>query len=161
MAEMGSSRRILNPVTLRFGAFELDLANSQLRKGGTLIKLGPQPFVVLRLLAESAGDLRTREEIRQALWGANTHVDFDRNLNVCMAQIRAALSDDADSPRFIQTVPRRGYRFVAPVEKVGKPRLRRVRWIVPAICLGMVALYALFDLRTKRHGGPLVTEGAH
>src|SRR5258708_5953261 len=83
-----------------------------------LVKLPPQPFQVLQLLAANSGELQTREQIQREVWGNDTFVDFDRNLNVCMAQIRAALNDDADSPRFVQTVPRRGYRFVAPVERV-------------------------------------------
>ena len=81
----------------------------------------------------NAGELQTRDEIYRQIWGADTFVDFDRNLNVCVAQIRTALNDDADSPRFIQTVPKRGYRFIAPVEKIAtvasgesvQPRKRR------------------------------------
>jgi TolB-like protein/DNA-binding winged helix-turn-helix (wHTH) protein len=120
-------------VLLRFGAFEIDLRNAELRKAGVLVKLAPQPLQVLRRLAMNAGELQTRDEISRQIWGADTFVDFDRNLNVCMAQIRTALNDDADSPRFIQTVPKRGYRFIAPVEKIatvapaeaGKPRKPR------------------------------------
>ncbi len=114
-------------VLLRFGAFELDTTNGELRKAGVLIKLAPQPLQVLQLLAENPGDLRTREDIQRQIWGNDTFVDFDRNLNVCVAQVRAALNDDSESPRFIQTVPRKGYRFLAPVEKIagnsgtGKP----------------------------------------
>ncbi len=114
-------------VLLRFGAFELDSTNGELRKAGALIKLAPQPLQVLQLLAENPGELRTREDIQRQIWGNDTFVDFDRNLNVCVAQVRAALNDDSESPRFIQTVPRKGYRFLAPVEKIvgdgdsGKP----------------------------------------
>jgi TolB-like protein/DNA-binding winged helix-turn-helix (wHTH) protein/Tfp pilus assembly protein PilF len=103
---------------LRFGAFELDLQNSELRRAGVLLKLSPQQFQVLRLLAENAGQLQAREDIQREVWGADTFVDFDRNLNVCVAQIRATLNDDFDAPRFIQTVPKRGYKFIAPVERV-------------------------------------------
>ncbi|HYL78568.1 MAG TPA: winged helix-turn-helix domain-containing protein [Bryobacteraceae bacterium] len=106
---------------LRFGAFELDLQNSELRRAGVLLKLTPQQFQVLRLLADNAGQLQTREEIQREVWGTDTFVDFDRNLNVCVAQIRSTLNDDSDAPRFIQTVPKRGYRFIAPVERVGAP----------------------------------------
>jgi TolB-like protein/DNA-binding winged helix-turn-helix (wHTH) protein/Tfp pilus assembly protein PilF len=105
-------------VILRFGAFELDLQNNELRRAGVLLKLSPQQFQVLRLLAENAGQLETREDIQREVWGADTFVDFDRNLNVCVAQIRATLNDDSDAPRFIQTVPKRGYKFIAPVERV-------------------------------------------
>lgn len=105
-------------VILRFGAFELDLQNNELRRAGVLLKLSPQQFQVLRLLAENSGQLETREDIQHEVWGADTFVDFDRNLNVCVAQIRATLNDDSDAPRFIQTVPKRGYKFIAPVERV-------------------------------------------
>jgi len=105
-------------VILRFGAFELDLQNNELRRAGVLLKLSPQQFQVLRLLAENSGQLQTREDIQRGVWGADTFVDFDRNLNVCVAQIRATLNDDSDAPRFIQTVPKRGYKFIAPVERV-------------------------------------------
>jgi TolB-like protein/DNA-binding winged helix-turn-helix (wHTH) protein/Tfp pilus assembly protein PilF len=101
---------------LRFGTFELDVRNNELRRAGVLIKLSPQQFRVLRFLAENAGRVCTREEIQDEIWGSEVFVDFDRGLNVCIAQIRSALNDDSEAPRFIQTVPRQGYRFVAPVE---------------------------------------------
>jgi TolB-like protein/DNA-binding winged helix-turn-helix (wHTH) protein/Tfp pilus assembly protein PilF len=103
---------------LRFGAFELDLRQDELRRSGLLIKLTPQQLRVLRYLAERADEVATREEIRQEIWGGEVFVDFDRSLNVCIAQIRAALNDDPEAARFIQTAPRRGYRFVAPVVPV-------------------------------------------
>jgi TolB-like protein/DNA-binding winged helix-turn-helix (wHTH) protein/Tfp pilus assembly protein PilF len=103
---------------LRFGAFELDLQKHELRRAGVLLKLSPQQFQVLRLLAENTGQLQTREDIQREVWGTDTFVDFDRNLNVCVAQIRATLNDDSDAPRFIQTVPKRGYKFIAPVERI-------------------------------------------
>jgi TolB-like protein/DNA-binding winged helix-turn-helix (wHTH) protein/Tfp pilus assembly protein PilF len=103
---------------LRFGAFELDLQNNELRRSGVLLKLSPQQFQVLRLLAEGAGHLQSREDIQREVWGTDTFVDFDRNLNVCVAQVRATLNDDSDAPRFIQTVPKRGYKFIAPVERI-------------------------------------------
>jgi TolB-like protein/DNA-binding winged helix-turn-helix (wHTH) protein/Tfp pilus assembly protein PilF len=101
---------------LRFGTFELDVRNNELRRAGVLIKLSPQQLRVLRFLAEHAGQVCTREEIQDEIWGSEVFVDFDRGLNVCIAQIRSALNDDSEAPRFIQTVPRQGYRFVAPVE---------------------------------------------
>ena len=79
------------------------------------LKLYPQPFLVLQLLVEHAGQVVTREEIRKALWGDNIFVDFDRGINFAVNQIRAALSDDPEAPRYVETVPRRGYRFIAPV----------------------------------------------
>jgi DNA-binding winged helix-turn-helix (wHTH) protein len=145
----------------RFGAFELDLKNNELRRNGVLIKLPPQPMQVLRLLAENAGEIQSRDKIQQTIWGAGTFVDFDRNLNVCMAQIRAALSDDADSPRFIQTIPRRGYRFVAPVERVAATRTlsRQPRnYRAPAILVAVVGLaaltWAVLSIRHSRTASP-------
>src|SRR6266850_1878921 len=100
---------------LHFGAFELDLATSELRRSGSVVRLPPQPLKVLALLAGRPGELVTREELRAHLWGEETFVDFDRGLNFCVNQVRAALGDDADAPRFVETLPRRGYRFIAPV----------------------------------------------
>jgi DNA-binding winged helix-turn-helix (wHTH) protein/Tol biopolymer transport system component len=100
---------------LRFGQFELDAAAGQLRKAGILIKLQPQPFHVLLLLAERAGTVVTREEIQQSLWSDSTFVDFEHGINFSINQIRGALADSADTPRYIETLPRRGYRFIAPV----------------------------------------------
>jgi len=106
-------------VLLRFGVFELDPAAQELRRGGVLVKLSPQQLRVLRLLAERGGQICTREEIQREIWGTEVYVDFDRALNVCVAAIRSALNDDSEASRFIQTLPRQGYRFVAPVEQVG------------------------------------------
>ena len=101
---------------MRFGPFELDPCSGQLRKAGTLIRLQPQPFRLLQLLAERAGRVVSREEIRLHLWAHSTFVDFEHGINFSINQIRAALSDNAERPRFIETLPRRGYRFLAPVE---------------------------------------------
>lgn len=102
---------------LRFGAFELDTRASELRRAGRPIKLPPQPLKVLALLAFAAGELVTREEIQQQLWQGETFVDFEQGLNRCVKQLRSALGDNADAPRYIETLPRRGYRFIAPVEQ--------------------------------------------
>ena len=102
---------------LRFGVFELDLKEGQLRKSGVRLKLRPQAVRVLELLASRSGELVTREELRQTIWPDGLVVDFDQGLNFCVRQIRTALSDDADTPRFLETVPRRGYRFLVPVER--------------------------------------------
>jgi TolB-like protein/DNA-binding winged helix-turn-helix (wHTH) protein/Tfp pilus assembly protein PilF len=101
---------------IRFGPFELDVAAGELRKSGILIKLQPQPFRVLLLLAERAGTVLTREEIQQHLWSESTFVDFEHGINFSINQIRGALVDDAEKPRYIETLPRRGYRFIATVE---------------------------------------------
>jgi len=100
---------------IRFGAFELDAANGELRKGGVSLKIHPQPFRVLRLLAEHSGQVVTRDEIQRCLWADNTFVDFERGINFCVNQIRATLGDDAEEPRYVETLPRRGYRFIAEV----------------------------------------------
>ncbi|HYG63533.1 MAG TPA: winged helix-turn-helix domain-containing protein [Thermoanaerobaculia bacterium] len=105
---------------LRFEDFELDPESGDLRRGGETVKLAPQPFRILALLAQRAGEPVSRDEIRRQVWGEETYVDFERGLNFCISQIRAALGDDAQSPRFVQTLPRRGYRFIAPVERVPK-----------------------------------------
>jgi DNA-binding winged helix-turn-helix (wHTH) protein/Tol biopolymer transport system component len=100
---------------LRFGLFELDAVAGELRKAGILLKLQPQPFHVLLLLAERAGTVVTREEIQRSLWSDSTFVDFEHGINFSINQIRGALGDSADRPRYIATLPRRGYRFIAKV----------------------------------------------
>lgn len=109
---------------LRFGAFELDTDAEQLSKNGRTIRLQPQPFKLLRLLAGLSGRVVTREEIQAVLWKGDTFVDFEQGVNFAIKQVREALGEDADRPIYIQTVPKRGYRFLAPVEVVspwGKP----------------------------------------
>lgn len=104
--------------TLRFGFFEVDLRAAELRKHGVRIKLQEQPFHILALLLERSGDIVTREELRQELWPAHTFVDFDRSLNKAMTKLRAALGDSAEAPRYIETLHRRGYRFLAPITAI-------------------------------------------
>ena len=101
---------------LRFSSFELDLHSGELRKGGVLVGLQEQSLKVLVELLERPGDLVTREQLRQRLWPNGTFVDFEHGLNAVINRLREALGDSADSPRFIQTVPRRGYRFIGPVD---------------------------------------------
>jgi len=103
---------------LRFGGFELDRESAELLRSGRRVHLSPQAFQLLLLLADRPGVLVAREEIRRALWADGTFVDFEAAVNACVSQIRGALGDKATSPRFIETLPRRGYRFVAPVEHV-------------------------------------------
>lgn len=103
---------------MRFGRFELDPKRGELRKDGEVIKLPPQPFKVLLSLAMRSGQTVTRDEIRQEIWKDETFVDFDQALNFCIRQIRAALDDDADAPTYIETLRRRGYRFLPPIETV-------------------------------------------
>jgi TolB-like protein/Tfp pilus assembly protein PilF len=102
-------------VVRRFGTFEVDLRARELRKGGIRIRLQEQPFEILAMMLDRPGELVTREELRQRLWPAGTFVDFEHSLNAAVKRLRAALGDDADNPRFVETLHRRGYRFVAPV----------------------------------------------
>jgi cholera toxin transcriptional activator len=106
---------------VRFGIFEADLAAGELRKSGRRIRLQEQPFQMLALLLERPGDLITREEVREKLWPADTFVDFDHGLNTAINKVRDALGDSAASPRFVETVARRGYRFLAPVQPAVAP----------------------------------------
>jgi Tol biopolymer transport system component/DNA-binding winged helix-turn-helix (wHTH) protein len=113
MTVLGASRKIC-----RFGLYEADLAAARLTKQGISIKLQEQPFRVLSLLLEKPGEMVTREELRNQLWPEGTYVEFDGSLNTALMKLRAALNDDPDNPRFIETVPRKGYRFIAPVQIV-------------------------------------------
>jgi len=105
----------------RFGLFEVDPRNGELRKSGVKLKLQDQPFKVLLKLLQRPGELVTREELRAGLWQEDTFVDFETGLNTAIKRLRETLGDSADNPRFIETLPRRGYRFIAPVEKPGVP----------------------------------------
>jgi len=102
----------------RFGVFEFDRATRELRRDGMLVRLQSQPAQVLGCLVEHAGQVVSRDELRQAVWQEHTFVDFERGLNFCVAQIRAALSDSPTEPRFIRTIPKRGYQFIAPVSRI-------------------------------------------
>jgi DNA-binding winged helix-turn-helix (wHTH) protein len=102
-------------VRCRFGLFEFDFRSGELRREGQVVKLPPQPARVLGLLLEKPGEVVLRDELRAHLWGDETFVDFERGLNFCILQVRSALGDSSDNPRFVQTVPRKGYRFIAPV----------------------------------------------
>jgi TolB-like protein/DNA-binding winged helix-turn-helix (wHTH) protein/Flp pilus assembly protein TadD len=113
MPKLASSGRV------RFGVFEIDLASGELRKRGIKIKLHDQPFKVLAMLVERPGEVITREEFRESLWPADTFVDWDLGLNSAVMKLRAALGDSAENPRFIETLPRRGYRLIVPVESIG------------------------------------------
>ena len=103
---------------IRFGVFELDLQTGELRKSGFLLHLPPQPFKVLALLVSHPAQLVTREEMRDQIWGTDTFVDFEHGLNAAIKTIRDTLGDDPETPRYIETLPRRGYRFVASVDSI-------------------------------------------
>jgi DNA-binding winged helix-turn-helix (wHTH) protein len=115
------------PKAIRFGVFEIDPQAGELRKSGVKLKLQDQPFQVLMTLLGQPGIVVTREELRQKLWDSDTFVDFEHSLSTAINKIREALGDSTDSPRFIETLPRRGYRFLASVEPVER------RGAVPAI----------------------------
>jgi len=154
-------------VRYRFGTFELDAWSGELRRNGGKLRLQEQPFVVLRKLLESEGALVTREELHKALWPADTFVDFDTSLNTAIKRLREVLGDSADVPVFIETVPRRGYRFLAPVQvlhngalvpfplqaaSATEPAQGIRRWLL--LCVGLVVAAgiggAAVALRTPR-----------
>jgi|SRR5215472_15455494 len=120
------------PRRLRFGVFEVDLRAGELRKHGLRVRLQEQPFQVLAMLLEYPGELVTREDLQKRLWPADTFVDFDHGLNKAINKIREALGDSAESPRFVETVSRRGYRFLAEVRVVDSPPLRGPEFANPA-----------------------------
>src|SRR5512144_2543002 len=103
----------MTPKTLRFGAFELDVSSRQLRDRSMRIRLQEQPFAILCLMLERPGTVVTRDELRQRLWPEGPFVDFQHSLNAAIKRLRAALGDDPDQPKFVETVRRRGYRFIA------------------------------------------------
>src|SRR5437879_7981569 len=101
----------------RFGVFELDLSAGELRKSGAKLRLQEQPFQLLVLLLEHAGNVVTREQLRQELWPSDTFVDFDHSLNTAVNKVREALGDSASRPQYVETLARRGYRFIAPIQQ--------------------------------------------
>lgn len=126
---MGESA--VNPTVVRFGAFELDRERRELRKSGVKIKLQEQPFQILSLLLERPGEIVAREELQKRLWPENTYVDFDLSLNSAVKKLRQSLNDDPENPRYVETLYRRGYRFIGPVEELPKPEL--VKAVEPVI----------------------------
>lgn len=160
------------PNRIRFGLFELDLENHELRHAGIRCRLQPQPFKVLATLVSSANSVVTREQLRHELWGDDTFVDFEQGLNYCIRQIRTVLSDDAQSPHYIETIPRRGYRFIARVEDLGsdqqteeKPEAktrfamlrRRWKWVLAAcVLVVMIGTGVIGGIRSANR--PLLTE---
>src|SRR5438046_10577946 len=103
------------PAVRRFGVFEINIYSGELRKNGIRLRLSGQPFQVLAVLVERPGEVVTREELHSKLWPSDTFVDFDHGLNNTIARIREVLDDSSDTPRYVETIPRRGYRFIAPV----------------------------------------------
>ena len=120
---------------VRFGVFEADLVSGELRREGVKVRLQEQPFQVLAMLLERPGELVTREEMQKRLWPADTFVDFDHSLNTAVNKLREALSDAAANPRFVQTVARRGYRFIAPLQRLedAPPAETQARSVLPSM----------------------------
>jgi DNA-binding winged helix-turn-helix (wHTH) protein len=116
---VNTSHKVRVGSRLRFGVFAVDLKEGELRKDGERIKIQEQPFQVLGVLLRHPNQIVTREQLRSAIWSADTFVDFDNGLNTAINKLREALGDSSDNPRFIETVPRRGYRFIVPVEGDG------------------------------------------
>jgi len=134
----------------RFGAFEADAATGELRRQGMRVKLNAQPFQVLCMLLERPGELLTREDISRELWPDGTFVDYEHGVNSAVNRIREALGDTASSPRFVETLARRGYRFVAPVERIGGGEdaptpLTRVPYLPEQVLLPAEPENTLFD----------------
>src|ERR1700756_1809370 len=137
---------------VRFGPFEADLETGELRKAGAELPLQEQPFQVLAFFLEHPGELVTRERLRNHIWPNHTFVDFDHALNTSIAKIRLAVGDDAEHPRYIETLPRRGYRFIAVVEKPHTEAIHtgkiRVRWWWAVFAVAAAGL--LFTLHAWR-----------
>jgi DNA-binding winged helix-turn-helix (wHTH) protein len=169
LAETQSRSRLV-----RFGAFEADVRTGELRKDGVRLKFSGQPFQVLVILLERPGDVVTREELQKRLW-PDTFVDVERNLNTAINKIREVLGDSAESPRYLETLPRRGYRFIAPVEpapshigqdpiekaidKSEEPRNHRLYYglaIFSGLALAAGFLAALWIGIIRPHGTPKV-----
>jgi DNA-binding winged helix-turn-helix (wHTH) protein/tetratricopeptide (TPR) repeat protein len=164
------------PHTRRFGVFEVDLRAAELRKRGVRIKLQEQPFRILSLLLEHPGEVVTREELREKLWPAHTFVDFDRSVNKAMTKLRSALADSAESPRYVETIPRHGYRFLASVRtdqegarKKGDSRVPNLRTSgsgAPAVAgvvaprMGIASRAVASKIGTARIGASGIAESA-
>jgi Tol biopolymer transport system component/DNA-binding winged helix-turn-helix (wHTH) protein len=164
MAETARQLRLL-----RFGDFEVDLRSGELRKAGVKLKFGGQPFQVLSILLEQPGDVVTREELQKRLW-PDTFVDVDHNLNTAINKIREVLGDSAESPRFVETLPRRGYRFIGELERPVLPVEEPVVTVAPdrgsdsrklwlkiaagVLALAVVALATVLAYRWHRHQSP-------
>ena len=113
---------------LRFGPYQVDRQTGEFSDNGRKLKLQDQPFQILVALLERPGEVVTREDLRQKLWPGDTFVDFDNSVNIAVRKLRQALNDNATQPRFIETLPKRGYRFIAPVEPSTAERDTAVRW---------------------------------
>ena len=143
--------------TIRFGPFELRTRSGELFRDGAPLKLPPQPYKTLLVLVRNAGRLVTRKELQDEIWGTETFVDFDKGLNLCIAQIREALGDDPQLPQYVETLPRRGYRFIGKIEAEAKtapvaaiPSARRSYLIAVIAVLGILVIAGIFYFRSTR-----------
>ena len=158
--------KVSNPrKTIRFGVFEADLRAGELRRDGRKVRIQDQPFRLLVVLLERPGEVVTREELREILWPKDTYLDFDRSLNTTVAKLREALGESAESARYVETLPRRGYRFLAEVETADAPavekvatlhipadgsRRRKLVWATGLVLLAVIAVwFALWRSTTK------------
>jgi DNA-binding winged helix-turn-helix (wHTH) protein/TolB-like protein len=161
----------MEPARFRFGLYEFDARTRELRREGMLVRLQAQPAQVLGRLIERGGEVVSREELREALWGSDTFVDFERGLNFCISQVRSALKDDSSNPAYIRTIPRQGYQFIAPLERmsgpaaeqpkipVPVPNRRRIPVMILALTAGIllaVLLLTVYRLRSKQISPPIV-----
>ncbi|HEV8075621.1 MAG TPA: tetratricopeptide repeat protein [Candidatus Acidoferrum sp.] len=170
----------VQPRIIRFATFAVDMQTRELRKSGLKLKLHGQPFEVLAMLLEKPGELVGREQLRERLWPTDTFVDFDHGVNTAINRLREALGDSADNPRFIETLPRRGYRFIAPVESSAPPaqaappvsstvpetlavpaaeavipsgKRKKFAWLLAALLVGLLVAANVGDLRHRLFGG--------
>jgi cholera toxin transcriptional activator len=141
-----------NGSIVRFGVFELDLSAGELRKNGSKLRLQEQPFQLLAFLLQRAGQVVTREELRQKLWPSDTFVDFDHSLNTAVNKVREALGDSATSPRYVETLARRGYRFIAPVQSDSATDARAETAHVAAQRDSPVSLHPELEVPIPRRG---------
>lgn len=164
---MGTGGSPARQSVIRFGEFELDLSRQTLSRRGIRLKLRNQPCQVLALLIRRAPEVVSRDGIRRQVWGDNVYIDFERNINFCIRQIRGVLLDNAGSPHFIETLPREGYRFIAPLAYIGEPEIaqppdskpgkeamagdfvkpKQRRWLIVLIAAGIFAVVAFWLMR--------------
>jgi len=150
-------------VLYQFGIFEFDDDAGELRKNGRAVALEPQPAKALALLLAHAGHVVGRDEMRAAVWGLDTHVDFDRGLAYCLSQIRTALGDSGENPRFVQTIPKRGFKFIAPLATVApetsvpSAHNRSTGWLAAVLSAALIVVLAIgWAYSRGRTGEPVV-----